>query len=86
MFYFKIIRKVWRGGLHYEGPHWSSTENALYWVDIIDQKVHRLDPDTENVTTHNIGQHSEYRPLTNTTDHVSPALMNQITNYKINLS
>lgn len=52
---FKFIFQVARGGSHFEGPHWSSTENVLYWVDITMQKVHRLDPGSGNVTTRTIG-------------------------------
>ncbi|CAH2054425.1 unnamed protein product, partial [Iphiclides podalirius] len=49
------IITVHRGGTHFEGPHWSKEENALYWVDIMQQKVHRLDSETGNVTTREIG-------------------------------
>lgn len=45
-------------GDHYEGPHWAGGENALYWVDIHGQKVHRLDVDSGNVTTKEIGKSS----------------------------
>ncbi|XP_014364270.2 regucalcin [Papilio machaon] len=50
-----MIKTVHRGGTHFEGPHWSQEENALYWVDIIEQKVHRMDGQTGNVTTKQIG-------------------------------
>ncbi len=29
-----------------EGPTWSEEEQALYWVGIIDKKVHRLEPES----------------------------------------
>lgn len=47
-----------RDGEHFEGPHWSTSENALYWVDITMQRVHRLDTTTENVTTREIGKNN----------------------------
>ncbi|CAG4966185.1 unnamed protein product [Parnassius apollo] len=50
-----LIKTIYRGGTHFEGPHWSKVENALYWVDIEQQKVHRLDSETGNVTTREIG-------------------------------
>ncbi|XP_063832381.1 regucalcin-like [Ostrinia nubilalis] len=50
-----LIKKVFSGGDHLEGPHWSSTENALYWVDITGQKVHRLDDETGNITIREFG-------------------------------
>ena len=28
-----------------EGPHWSDEEQCLYYVDIMDKKVLRYDPD-----------------------------------------
>ncbi|GBP60669.1 Regucalcin [Eumeta japonica] len=49
-----LIKNVWQGGTHSEGPHWSAAENALYWVDISAQKVHRLDPTTGDVATREI--------------------------------
>ncbi|XP_053615421.1 regucalcin-like [Plodia interpunctella] len=49
-----LIKNVFRGGEHLEGPSWSTTENALYFVDISGQKVHRLDGFLGNVTTRNI--------------------------------
>ncbi|CAH0402495.1 unnamed protein product [Chilo suppressalis] len=54
-----LIKNVYPGGIHFEGPHWSTSENALYWVDISGQKVLRLD-ETGNVTTKDIG----YGPVT----------------------
>ncbi|KAI5633388.1 SMP-30/Gluconolaconase/LRE-like region domain-containing protein [Phthorimaea operculella] len=50
-----LIRVVHRGGQHYEGPHWSAAENALYWVDISAQSVQRLDHASGNVTRRTIG-------------------------------
>ncbi|XP_049884815.1 regucalcin-like [Pectinophora gossypiella] len=50
-----LIRNVHRGGDHFEGPHWSVAENALYWVDIVLQRVLRLDGASGNVTTREIG-------------------------------
>ncbi|XP_068619628.1 regucalcin-like [Battus philenor] len=50
-----LIKTIQRGGTHFEGPHWSPDENALYWVDIMQQKVHRLDTESGNVTTREIG-------------------------------
>lgn len=50
-----LIKNVYRGGIHFEGPHWSTPDNALYWVDIIGQKVFRLDAETLNVTSKTIG-------------------------------
>nr|CAJ2313422.1 Regucalcin [Metisa plana] len=55
-----LIKNVWQGGSHSEGPHWSASENALYWVDIVQQKVHRLDPTTGDVDTREIA----YGPVT----------------------
>lgn len=46
---------MYRGGIHFEGPHWSQEENALYWVDISGQKVFRLDADSGNITSREIG-------------------------------
>jgi sugar lactone lactonase YvrE len=34
-----------------EGPFWSSRENALYWVDILGQAVHRLRLADQSVTS-----------------------------------
>lgn len=34
-----------------EGPLWSARDNALYWVDILGQAVHRLKLHDESVTT-----------------------------------
>ncbi|KAG6457530.1 regucalcin [Manduca sexta] len=50
-----LIKNVYCGGTHFEGPHWSGPDNALYWVDIQGQKVLRLDPGTNNVTSKSIG-------------------------------
>ncbi|PZC76950.1 hypothetical protein B5X24_HaOG203994 [Helicoverpa armigera] len=50
-----LIKTVQRGGTHFEGPHWSTAENALYWVDIHDQKVYRFDAETANITSKSIG-------------------------------
>ncbi|CAH0596361.1 unnamed protein product [Chrysodeixis includens] len=50
-----IIKNVKHGGTHFEGPHWSTAENALYWVDIHAQKVYRLDAETNNITSRDIG-------------------------------
>ncbi|KAH9642708.1 hypothetical protein HF086_002978 [Spodoptera exigua] len=49
-----LIKNVQRGGIHFEGPHWSAAENALYWVDIQDQKVYRFDAETSNITCKSI--------------------------------
>ncbi|CAG4959772.1 unnamed protein product [Colias eurytheme] len=54
-----LIKNVARGGIHFEGPHWTENESALYWVDIVDQKVYRLDAVTGNVTSRRI----EYGPV-----------------------
>ncbi|XP_059051803.1 regucalcin-like isoform X1 [Achroia grisella] len=50
-----LIKNIFRGDGHLEGPHWSIEENALYFVDITGQKVHRLDGQTGNITTKYIG-------------------------------
>ncbi|CAB3233402.1 unnamed protein product [Arctia plantaginis] len=50
-----LIKNIQRGGRHFEGPHWSTTENALYWVDIGGQKVYKLDSQTNNITSRTIG-------------------------------
>ncbi|XP_072933353.1 regucalcin-like [Epargyreus clarus] len=50
-----LIKNVYRGGVHLEGPHWAKAENALYWVDISLQRLHRLDAETGNITTRDIG-------------------------------
>ncbi|XP_047537562.1 regucalcin-like [Vanessa atalanta] len=50
-----LIKNVYRGGEHFEGPHFAKDEGALYWVDISQQKVYRLDVDTGNITRKNIG-------------------------------
>ncbi|XP_022815254.1 regucalcin-like [Spodoptera litura] len=50
-----LIKNVRRGGTHFEGPHWSTAENALYWVDIQGQQVHRFDAETSNITSKTIG-------------------------------
>ncbi|XP_073959187.1 regucalcin-like [Choristoneura fumiferana] len=55
-----LITNVCRGGIHFEGPHWSKTENSLYWVDISKQMVYRLDGETGNITKREIG----YGPVT----------------------
>ncbi|KAI8437587.1 hypothetical protein MSG28_011865 [Choristoneura fumiferana] len=55
-----LIAQVCRGGIHFEGPHWSKTENSLYWVDISKQMVYRLDGETGNITKREIG----YGPVT----------------------
>ncbi|XP_004931346.1 regucalcin [Bombyx mori] len=64
VFFFKItafrsstplIKNVHRGGIHYEGPHWSTSENALYWVDIHGQQILKLDAASGNVTSRAIG-------------------------------
>lgn len=34
-----------------EGPLWSSRENALYWVDILGQRINRLSLDDRSVTS-----------------------------------
>ncbi len=34
------------GNMLGEGPNWAEDEQALYWVGIIDKKVHRLEPAT----------------------------------------
>jgi sugar lactone lactonase YvrE len=39
-----------------EGPTWSIAEQALYWVDILGQAVHRLDPATGAHEQYAIGQ------------------------------
>ncbi|KAL4702693.1 hypothetical protein ACJJTC_011558 [Scirpophaga incertulas] len=45
-----LIKNVHSGGIHFEGPHWSVAENALYWVDISGQRVYRMDGETGEVT------------------------------------
>ncbi|CAH2095369.1 unnamed protein product [Euphydryas editha] len=50
-----LIKNVYRGGEHFEGPHFAKDEGALYWVDISQQKVYRLNVDTGNVTKRDIG-------------------------------
>lgn len=42
------IRTIWRprGDRLGEGPLWSATEQALYWVDILGQQLNRYDPST----------------------------------------
>lgn len=55
-----LIRNMYRGGDHFEGPHWSQAENALYWVDISGQTVYRLDGQTGNTTSRYIS----YGPVT----------------------
>ncbi|CAH0731851.1 unnamed protein product, partial [Brenthis ino] len=50
-----MMTKVYRSGVHYEGPHFAKDESALYWVDIVQQKILRLDIDTGNVTSRYIG-------------------------------
>lgn len=41
------VRVVFEAGnMLGEGPTWSEAEQALYWVGIIDKKVHRLEPAT----------------------------------------
>ena len=47
---FRVIETAGRCRLG-EGPLWSSRENALYWVDILGQAVHRYELDDESVTT-----------------------------------
>ena len=39
-----------------EGPMWSVAEQALYWVDILGESVHRLDPATGAHEQHDVGQ------------------------------
>ena len=34
-----------------EGPTWSTREQALYWVDILGKRLHRLDPATGDTTS-----------------------------------
>ena len=34
-----------------EGPTWSARENALYWVDILGQRLNRLDLASDAVTS-----------------------------------
>nr|QTY40895.1 venom polypeptide precursor [Doratifera vulnerans] len=50
-----LITNVKRGGILLEGPHWSKEENALYFVDIPQQMVHRLDAESGNITSKQIG-------------------------------
>ncbi|KAM3961187.1 regucalcin [Aphomia sociella] len=54
-----LIKNMFRSDGHLEGPHWSTAENALYFVDITGQKVHRLDGVSGNVTT----QYINYGPV-----------------------
>ncbi|XP_045779318.1 regucalcin-like [Maniola jurtina] len=54
-----LIKNVFRGGTHLEGPHFAKDESALYWVDISEQKAYRLDIDTGNITSRYI----EYGPV-----------------------
>ncbi|VVD03596.1 unnamed protein product [Leptidea sinapis] len=49
-----FIKNVYRGGEHFEGPHWSVVESALYWVDISGQTLYRLDAASGNVTSREI--------------------------------
>ncbi len=39
-----------------EGPVWSSTSRALYWVDILGHKLHRYSPDTNAQETWNFDE------------------------------
>ncbi len=39
------------GNMLGEGPTWSEEEQALYWVGIIDKKVHRLEPESGSFRT-----------------------------------
>ncbi|KAG0719642.1 Regucalcin [Chionoecetes opilio] len=43
-----------------EGPHWSTREQALYYVDVFAQNVHRFHPETGNHST----LHIEGGPVT----------------------
>lgn len=39
-----------------EGPVWDSTEQALYFIDIVGKAVHRYDPRNERTRSWNVGQ------------------------------
>lgn len=39
-----------------EGPMWDEREKALYWVDIMGEKLHRYDPATGTNETREVGQ------------------------------
>ncbi len=39
-----------------EGPMWSVAEQALYWVDILGEQVHRLDPASGDHRQYDVGQ------------------------------
>ena len=47
-------RCVWAAGATVgEGTLWSQREQALYWVDILERRLHRLDPTTNGQTSWN---------------------------------
>lgn len=39
-----------------EGPHWDEKDNKLLYVDILDNKVHRLDVETKAQETVVLGE------------------------------
>lgn len=41
---------------HGEGPVWDERDQCLYWVDIMQGKYYKGDPETGKVETHSIGQ------------------------------
>ena len=42
-----------------EGPHWCHEEQALYYVDIFEQTIHRYHPGTKNHSQLSVGK--QYR-------------------------
>ena len=40
-----------------EGPCWDENTNRLYWVDILEKKVHYYQPQTNETSTINVGQY-----------------------------
>lgn len=44
-----IIEKIWQGpNALGEGPLWHPREQSLYWIDLVSQSLHRLNPKTES--------------------------------------
>ncbi|XP_032522515.2 regucalcin-like [Danaus plexippus] len=50
-----LIKNIHQGGVLSESPLWVNEEGALYWADILSQKIFRLEIDTGNVTSKYIG-------------------------------
>lgn len=42
-------------GILLESPQWSTDEDVLYCVDVMGQKIFRLDPDTSHIAFRDIG-------------------------------